>query len=104
MVARLMATQEPLKLTQENHPENAPEPAAKKPTVSLGSMIGICALCGIAGMTLGSGALSTCFMADTSGEVVTMIPLVAMAVALFGGWIGAFFWMCREESCKKESP
>ena len=101
MVARLAPTQAPLKLTQENHPENA-KPKEKLPTVSLTSTIWIGILCSLAGMTLGSAALSSTFLADGPWETVSMIPLVAMLVALLGGWMGAFFWMCREEATKKE--
>jgi|SRR6185503_7463065 len=102
MVARLAPEKEPLKLTQENHPENA-EPVEKLPTVSLASTVGIGALCSLGGMTLGSAALSTAFQADGPWEVISLIPLVATLVCLLGGWMGAFFWMCREESSKRES-
>lgn len=98
MVARL---QEPLKLTQENHPENA-KPKEPLPTMSLPSVIGIGALCSLGGMALGSAALSSTFMADGPWNTISMIPLVAMLVALLGGWMGAFFWMCREETSKRE--
>jgi len=101
MVARM---QEQLKLTQENHPENAvEEPREKAPTVSLGSMVAISALCGLVGMTFGSAALSTAFMADTAVEVYSMIPLVATGAVFLCGWVGAFFWMCREEAAKRGS-
>ena len=36
MVARLMTAQEPVKLTQQNHPENI-IPPEKEPTLTLGS-------------------------------------------------------------------
>jgi hypothetical protein len=101
MEARLFPTRQLPKLTQENHPENiVPEPA-KAPTITLPSIIGICALCGIVGMTFGAGMLSTAFLADGPGEVVSLIPLVATAVAFLSGWVGAFFWMCREEKSKQ---
>jgi flagellar basal body-associated protein FliL len=100
MVARLMPTQEPLKLTQENHPENA-KPEEKLPTVSLASTICIGALCSLAGMTLGSAALSSTFLADGPWNTISMIPLVATLVSLIGGWMGAFFWMFRDEAAKK---
>src|SRR5687767_7293319 len=101
MLARMIPTQEPVKLTAENHPENA-KPVEKMPTMGLASIVGIGALCSLAGMTLGSAALSSAFMADGPWEVVSLIPLVAMLVSLLGGWIGAFFWMCREESTTRE--
>jgi len=96
MVVRWMPTQEPMKLTQENHPENA-KPKEKNPGMSLAYVVGIGALCSLGGMTLGSAALSSTFMAEGRGELVSMIPLVALLVSLLGGWMGAFFWMCREE-------
>ena len=101
MVARLAPMHESLKLTQENHPENA-APQEKLPTVSLASTVLIGALCSLAGMTLGSAALSTAFMADGPWEVVTLIPLVATLVCLTGGWMGAFFWMCRDEATHRK--
>lgn len=100
MVARLL--QEPLKLTQENHPENA-VPAEKQPTVGLGGMVGIGVLCSLAGMVLGSAALSTSFMAQGPAEVLSVALLIALAVSLLGGWIGAIYWMCREEAARHES-
>ena len=100
MVARLMPTQEPVKLTQENHPENA-KPEEKPATVSLASTIWFGALCSLAGMTLGSAALSSTFLADGPWNTVSMIPLVATLVALIGGWMGAFFWMFRDDAAQK---
>lgn len=97
MLARLSTTQEPLRLTEENHPENAAQPA-KMPTVSLASMIGISALCGLVGMTFGSAALSSAFQADTAWDVVCLLPLVVAGTCFLSGWMGAFFWMCRDES------
>jgi hypothetical protein len=99
MVARTFETK-PVQITRENHPENQPEPV-KLPTVSLGATVGIGALCSLVGMIFGSAGLSTSFMADNAFEVLTMIPLVATLAALIGGWVGGFFWMCREESSKK---
>jgi hypothetical protein len=103
MEARLFPTREPVKLTQKNHPENAVEPAPKAPALSLGGIIGICAFCGIVGAVFGAGMLSTAFLADGKGEVVCLLPLVGAAVALLTGWMGAFYWMCREEAAKHKS-
>jgi hypothetical protein len=99
MMARVTFDHEPVTLTRENHPENQPEPA-KLPTVSLAATVGIGALCSLVGMIFGSAGLSTCFMADTAWEVLSMVPLVATLAALIGGWVAAFFWMCREEASK----
>lgn len=101
MVARLEMPQPSVKLTQANHPENAGM-AEKRPAMSLPSTIGICALTGLLGMTIGSAAFSTAFGTDNPGTVLYMIPLVTGLVALLGGWVGAFFYMCREEADKKE--
>jgi H+/Cl- antiporter ClcA len=104
MAARLIPARELLRLTQENHPENAvPKATPKLPTVTLFSMIAISAFCGLVGMTFGAAMLSTAFLADGMGEVVCLIPLVIAAVGLLSGWVGAFFWMVREESQKGES-
>ena len=97
MDARLAPAREALKLTRENHPENAIPPAPKAPTVSLASMVGISALCGVVGMTFGTACLSTSMQADTMWEVVCLLPLAIAAVCILSGWVGAFFWMCREE-------
>ena len=97
MDARLMPTREPLKLTAKNHPENAIPEAPKAPAVSLISIIAICAFCGIVGMTFGAGMLSTAFLADGKGEVLSLIPLVIAAVGFLSGWVGAFFWMVQQE-------
>ena len=102
MVVRLTATREPLRLTQDNHPENAARPA-KGPMVSLASMIGISALCGLVGMTFGSAALSTAFKSDTAGEVLSLIPLIATGTCILSGWVGAFYWMIRDESQRNEA-
>ena len=99
MATRWPETYAPLKLTQENHPENAPA-AEKQPTVSLFSMIALSALSGLVGMTFGGAALSSCFQGEGPGEVVSMIPLVATLVCILSGWLGAFFWMIRDESQK----
>ena len=99
MVARTMPAETPLKLTQENHPEN--EELKEKPTtVTLASTIGIGALCSLVGMTIGSAALSTAFQSDRTTEVVFLIPMVATAASLLGGWVGAFFYMVRSDSSK----
>src|SRR5688572_22056552 len=101
MVARV--TQAPVKLTQENHPENVVEQAQaeKQPTVSLPAMIGMGALCGVIGMAFGTGALSSILASGEPWQLVSMIPLVIALVAFLNGWAGAFFWMCREEAEKK---
>ncbi len=104
MEARLIPAREVLKLTKENHPENAPAaPVEKAPRIALAPVIAICAFCGLVGMTFGAGMLSTAFLADGHGELVSLIPLVAMAVCLLSGWVGAFFWMVRDEISRKES-
>ena len=104
MVARLAPLQTPLKLTPENHPENAPvEPVEQPTTVSLASVVGIGSLCSLVGMTIGSAALSTSFFDGDFREVACMLPLVATAAALLGGWVGAFFYMVRSDR-QKSSP
>jgi hypothetical protein len=101
MVARLIPTQEPLKLTQANHPENAVQP--EKPiTLTLGSSIAACIISGLVGMTFGCGALSTAFLVDAPGHIASLLPLVATGVCFLGAWIGAFFWMCREEAANRK--
>jgi len=102
MVARLMAAQEPVKLTQENHPENV-VPPKKEPTLTLGSSIAACIVSGLVGMTFGCAALSTAFLMDEQWHVASLLPLVATGTCFLGAWIGAFFWMCREEASKNES-
>jgi hypothetical protein len=103
MEARFTPTRERLKLTQENHPENAPEvPIVKDPRVGLAPMIAICSFCGLVGMIFGAGMLSTAFLANGQGEVVCLIPLVVTAVCLLSGWVGAFFWMVRQEAGSKK--
>jgi hypothetical protein len=101
MVARLIPAQEPLKLTQENHPENAvvPKPA---PSLTLGSSIAAGIVSGMAGMIFGCAALSTAFLIGSDWNVASLIPLVATGVAILGAWIGAFFWMCREDASNRE--
>ena len=88
-----------MQVTRENHPENRQEPE-KLPTVSLAATVGIGALCSLVGMIFGAAAMSTSFMADNSFEVLSMIPLVATLASLIGGWMAAFFWMCREAAQK----
>ena len=99
MAERWTETLQPFRLTQENHPENAPI-QEKQPTVTLFSMVALSALSGLVGMTFGGAALSSCFESEGPGEVVSMIPLVATLVCILGGWLGAFFWMIRQESQK----
>ena len=103
MVARLTPTQEPLKLTQANHPENAAPPPEKEPTLTLGSSIAACITSGLVGMIFGTAALSTAFLMDADWHVVSLLPLVVTGVGFLGAWIGAFFWMCRDEAAKKEA-
>jgi hypothetical protein len=100
MMSRLTFEHEPLVVTRENHPENQQPETAKPPTVSLAATVGIGALCSLVGMIFGAAAMSTSFMADNSFEVLSMIPLVATLASLIGGWMAAFFWMCREASQK----
>jgi len=103
MDARLAPAREPLKLTRENHPENAVAPTPKAPTVSLAAMVGISALCGLVGMIFGTACLSTSLLSDSKWEVVCLLPLAIAAVCFLSGWVGAFFWMCREEAAEKEA-
>ncbi len=103
MVARLVTTETPLKLTQENHPENESIAAEEvQPKASLAFTVGLGVLCGLVGMTVGSAALSTAFQSDSRWEVLTLIPLVATLVSILGGWIGAFCHMILSEASKKE--
>jgi len=102
MVARMIPTHEPLKLTQENHPENAAAPKSE-PTLTLGSSIAACIVSGLVGMTFGCAALSTAFLIGSDWNVASLMPLVATGVAILGAWIGAFFWMCREDAANRES-
>jgi len=102
MVARLIPTQEPLKLTQENHPENAVAPKPP-PSLTLGSSIAACIVSGLVGMTFGCAALSTAFLVGADWHVASLLPLVATGVAILGAWIGAFFWMCREDAANRET-
>ncbi len=99
-MSRLTFEHEPVQVTRENHPENQQE-TQKLPTVSLAATVGIGALCSLVGMIFGAAAMSTSFMADNSFEVLSMIPLVATLASLIGGWMAAFFWMCREATSNK---
>ena len=101
MVARL--TPPPLKLTQENHPENMVEPPAKQPTVSLPAMVAFGALSGVIGMAFGSAVLSSALAFDKPGHVASLIPLAVTVVAFLSGWAGAFFWMIQEEKTHPKS-
>jgi len=101
MVARLMTAPEPVKLTLENHPENV-IPPTKEPSLTLGSSIVACIISGLVGMTFGCAALSTAFLVDADWHVASLLPLVVMGTCFLGAWIGAFFWMCRDEAAKKE--
>lgn len=102
MVARLNPPPATLALTRENHPENAVEPAEPQPTVSLCSMVCIGALCGVTGMAFGTAALSSSLAAGEPLHVASLLPLVITLVAFLTGWVGAFFWMCREDASKRE--
>ena len=96
MVARL--TPPPVKLTQENHPENFVEPQEEKlPTVSLLAMVGFGAVAGVIGMAFGSAVLSSALAFDKPGHVMSLIPLAVTVVAFLSGWAGAFFWMIQDE-------
>jgi len=88
-------------LTQSNHPENVGA-EAPPPRVSLGAAVGIAAFSSLVGMTFGSAALSTAFLAETRAELYSVLPMIATAVCFLGGWMGAFFYMCREEASKHE--
>ncbi|HLY74822.1 MAG TPA: hypothetical protein VKU80_11950 [Planctomycetota bacterium] len=103
MIARPSPAQTPLKLTQENHPENAPREAAEKqPTITLASAVGIGALSSLIGMTIGAAALSTSFQSSSRWEAISLLPLVGTAACILGGWIGAFFHMIRSDMSKAE--
>lgn len=103
MVARLVTTETPLKLTQENHPENEPIASEEvQPKASLAFTVGLGVLCGLVGMTVGSAALSTSFQSDSRWETLTLIPMVATLVSFLGGWIGAFCYMIRSDGSKKQ--
>lgn len=102
MVARTIPAETPITLTQENHPENA-ELKEKPTTVTLASTVGIGALCSLVGMTIGCAALSTAFKSDNGMEVVFLLPMVATAASLLGGWVGAFFHMVRSDAMKKDA-
>jgi hypothetical protein len=93
----------PLRLTQENHPENAPEgDTEQQPTISLASAVGIGALSSLVGMTIGAAALSTAFQSQNRWEVIFLLPMVGTAACMLGGWVGAFFHMIRSDMSKKE--
>jgi Na+/H+-translocating membrane pyrophosphatase len=102
MVALMTPTKEALRLTAENHPENAGAPA-KSPPSGLAATIFLSCLCAIIGMVFGSAALSTAFMAETTYELLSVIPLILLAVCILGGWVGAFFWMVREDAAHPAS-
>jgi len=95
MVARL--TPPPVKLTQENHPENFVEPKETLPPVSLAAMVGFGAVSGVIGMAFGSAVLSSALAFDKPGHVASLIPLAVTVVAFLSGWAGAFFWMIQDE-------
>jgi hypothetical protein len=100
MVARTTPAETPITLTQENHPENA-ELKEKPTTITLASSVGIGVLCSLVGMTIGSAALSTAQQSSSPTEVLFLIPLVATTASILGGWVGAFFFMIRSDSTKK---
>jgi len=102
MVSRLMPPDLAVTLTRENHPENAPpQTIEEKPTtLTLASAVGIGALCSLVGMTIGTAALSTAMLSDSRWELICLLPMVATAVALLGGWVGAFFHMVRSGDTK----
>lgn len=103
MVARLMPTETPLKLTQENHPENAPPtPVEKPPRFTVASTVALGALCSVVGMTIGSAAFSTSQQIGDRFEVACMVPLVATLCAILGGWVAGFFHMIRSESAHRQ--
>jgi hypothetical protein len=103
MVARTNPAEASLRLTQENHPENAPHAdVEEQPTSSLLSAIGIGALCSLIGMAIGSAALSTAFLSDNRWEAITLLPMVGTAVCILGGWVGAFVHMIRSDSSSKQ--
>ena len=49
-----------------------------------------------------AAALSTAFLVDADYHVASLLPLVVMGTCFLGAWIGAFFWMCRDEAAKKK--
>ena len=101
MVARWTPTQEPLKLTRENHPENAGLQAPPAPKNNLSASIALSCLSGLIGLVFGGAALSTAFMATTNYELLSVLPITFTAILILGGWVGAFFWMCREEQAEQ---
>lgn len=101
MVSRLLPREVPVTITPENHPENAPAVIEEKPTtITLASAVGIGALCSLVGMTIGTAALSTAMLSDSRWELICLLPMVCTAVALLGGWVGAFFYMVRSDNSK----
>ncbi|MBI3856556.1 MAG: hypothetical protein HY293_12785 [Planctomycetes bacterium] len=102
MVARLIPTQEPVTLNQANHPENA-IPLAKDGAPGLGSTIAICALSGLIGATFGAAALSSAFLAGSPLDVLSLVPLTATVVVLMSSWVGAFYWMMKQDPDRHET-
>ena len=96
MVARVIPEPVTLQVTRETHPENQVAPE-KQTTITLGAAVGIGALCSGIGMAFGCAAMSTLFLTGTAAEIASMVPLVVTLVCIVGGWVGAFFYMCREE-------
>lgn len=98
MVARLLTSETPVKITQENHPENAPKAPAEKPTTfSIAAAVSMGALCSLVGMTIGAAAFSTLQQTGTVWELICMIPLIATLCCFMGGWVGGFFHLIRSE-------
>ncbi len=90
----------PSRLTRENHPENHPEklpepPVAAAKESTLLRTIAVTVLGGIIGMIYGVAALSSAF--DDPASLLSLLPMVAMLVALEAGYWGAIVWMWNDE-------
>ncbi|HXX93871.1 MAG TPA: hypothetical protein VEN81_09570 [Planctomycetota bacterium] len=96
MIEEFKAIAAPVTLTQENHPENLPEPAAAPQKKSrLGRTIAVSILGGLIGMAYGVTALSSAL--DSAGAIITLLPLVIALVVLEAGYWGAIVCMCQDE-------
>ena len=53
-------------------------------------------------MTFGTAALSMAFAADGTGEVLSVLLLIAMGACLLCDLLRAFSWMCQDEASQPE--
>jgi hypothetical protein len=97
MVARTIPAPQPITLTRDNHPENALKPETPAAN-TLGPTIAICSASGLVGMTFGVASLASMRLDDGPWGMTGILPLVALGVVILTGWLGAFYWMCRQES------